>query len=87
MTTRFNINIRLCFVMLSLSKYDKRNVNKVPSVPRGKLNSHDISRNRQSTYTKAVLKQLATQFSPEFAKGFDERNLNNMKASHIAFPI
>ena len=36
---------------------------------------------------KATLKNLATQLTIEFGKGFDERNLNNMRAFYMAFPI
>ncbi len=36
---------------------------------------------------KAVLKQLSVQLTLEFGKGFDERNLNNMRAFYHAFPI
>jgi len=41
----------------------------------------------KATYGKAVLKNLALQLGREFGKGFDERNLNNMRAFYGAFPI
>jgi hypothetical protein len=41
----------------------------------------------KASYGKAVLKNLATQLTLEFGKGFDERNLNNMRAFYRAFPI
>jgi len=43
--------------------------------------------NDKATYGKATLKTLAFQLSAEFGKGFDERNLNNMRAFYKAFPI
>jgi predicted nuclease of restriction endonuclease-like (RecB) superfamily len=43
--------------------------------------------NTRATYGKATLKTLATQLTLEFGKGFDERNLNNMRAFYKAFPI
>lgn len=42
---------------------------------------------QRAEYGKATLKNLAKQLTMEFGKGFDERNLNNMKAFHKAFPI
>jgi len=41
----------------------------------------------KARYGKAVLKNLAQQLALEFGKGFDERNLNNMRAFYNAFPI
>lgn len=41
----------------------------------------------KAQYGKATLKNLATQLTLEFGKGFDERNLNNMRAFYRAFPI
>ncbi len=41
----------------------------------------------RAAYGKAVLKKLAEQLTVEFGKGFDERNLNNMRAFFLAFPI
>ncbi len=42
---------------------------------------------QKAVYGKAVLKQLSVQLTLEFGKGFDERNLNNMRAFYHAFPI
>ena len=41
----------------------------------------------KAVYGKAILKKLANQLAFEFGKGFDERNLNNMRAFYKAFPI
>lgn len=41
----------------------------------------------KAEYGKAVLKNLAQQLTTEFGKGFDERNLNNIRAFYLAFPI
>ncbi len=41
----------------------------------------------KAEYGKATLKNLANQLTLEFGKGFDERNLNNMRAFYQAFPI
>ena len=41
----------------------------------------------KAEYGKAVLKILSRQLTPEFGKGFDERNLNNIRAFYLAFPI
>ncbi len=43
--------------------------------------------NAKAEYGKAVLKNLAHQLIIEFGKGFDERNLNNIRAffSHSRF--
>lgn len=38
-------------------------------------------------YGKAVLKNLGRQLTIEFGKGFDERNLNNIRAFYLSFPI
>ena len=43
--------------------------------------------NAKEAYGKVVLKKLAQQLTVEFGKGFDERNLNNMRAFYNAFPI
>jgi len=42
---------------------------------------------KKAEYGKAVLKNLSFQLSREFGKGYDERNLNNMRAFYFAFPI
>ncbi len=41
----------------------------------------------RAEYGKNVLKNLAEQLTIEFGKGFNERNLNNMRAFFFAFPI
>jgi predicted nuclease of restriction endonuclease-like (RecB) superfamily len=41
----------------------------------------------KAAYGKSVLKKLANHLTLEFGKGFDERNLNNMRAFYRAFPI
>ena len=41
----------------------------------------------KAAYGKAVLKNLSRQLTEEFGKGFDERNLNNIRAFYSAFPI
>ncbi|WP_294265285.1 PDDEXK nuclease domain-containing protein [uncultured Chryseobacterium sp.] len=41
----------------------------------------------RAKYGKLVLKHLAAKLSLEFGKGFNERNLNNMRAFFVAFPI
>jgi predicted nuclease of restriction endonuclease-like (RecB) superfamily len=54
----------------------------------GELIVEDEQKGKEkATYGKAVLKNLAKQLTTEFGKGFDERNLNNMRAFYIAFPI
>ncbi len=41
----------------------------------------------KAEYGKAILKNLAKQLTFEFGGGFDERNLNNIRAFYLAFPI
>jgi predicted nuclease of restriction endonuclease-like (RecB) superfamily len=41
----------------------------------------------KAEYGKATLKNLAQLLTLEFGKGFDERNLNNMRAFYQSFPI
>ena len=48
---------------------------------------HEQQGNTKAEYGKAILKTLATQLTLEFGRGFDERNLNNMRAFFKAFPI
>ncbi|MGN6416705.1 MAG: PDDEXK nuclease domain-containing protein [Pseudobacter sp.] len=43
--------------------------------------------NERAEYGKASLKNLAGKLCLEFGKGFDERNLNNMRAYYRSFPI
>lgn len=42
--------------------------------------------NYKAEYGKATLKKLSKELTLEFGKGFDERNLNNMRAFYKAFP-
>lgn len=54
----------------------------------GRLIVEDEQQGREKAqYGKASLKNLAGQLSLEFGKGFDERNLNNMRAYYRSFPI
>ena len=54
----------------------------------GKLIIEDEQNGKaKANYGEATLKTLATQLTLEFGKGFDERNLNNMRAFFKAFPI
>jgi hypothetical protein len=41
----------------------------------------------KAIYGKATLKNLSKSLTLEFGAGFDERNLNNMRAFYTAFPI
>jgi hypothetical protein len=43
--------------------------------------------NAKAEYDKGTLKNLAKPLTLEFGSGFDERNLNNMKAFYKASPI
>jgi hypothetical protein len=43
--------------------------------------------NAKAEYGKATLKNLATQLTLEFGKGFDDSNLRNMRLFYKAFPI
>jgi predicted nuclease of restriction endonuclease-like (RecB) superfamily len=42
---------------------------------------------QKAEYGKATLKKLSKELTLEFGKGFDERNLNNMRAFYKTFPI
>jgi predicted nuclease of restriction endonuclease-like (RecB) superfamily len=54
----------------------------------GKLIVEDEQQgNLKATYGKGTLKNLAHQLTLEFGKGFDERNLNNMRSFYKSFPI
>lgn len=54
----------------------------------GKLIVEDEQQGKlRADYGKGTLKTLAKQLTLEFGKGFDERNLNNMRAFYSAFPI
>lgn len=43
--------------------------------------------NVKAVYGKSTLKNVSKELTFEFGKGFDERNLNNMRAFYKAFPI
>jgi predicted nuclease of restriction endonuclease-like (RecB) superfamily len=47
----------------------------------------ELQGKNRAEYGKSTLKNLGLQLTLEFGKGFDERNLNNMKAFYKAFPI
>lgn len=54
----------------------------------GKLICEDeMQGEKRAHYAKGVIKKLADQLTLEFGKGFDERNLNNMRAFYRAFSI
>ncbi|MEQ1732286.1 MAG: DUF1016 N-terminal domain-containing protein [Bacteroidia bacterium] len=54
----------------------------------GKLIVEDEQQgNAKAEYGKATLKNLATQLTLEFGKGFDDSNLRNMRLFYKAFPI
>lgn len=54
----------------------------------GKLIVEDEQQGKlRATYGKETLKNLSNQLTFEFGKGFDERNLNNMRSFYSAFPI
>lgn len=54
----------------------------------GKLIIEDEQEGKErADYGKSILKNLANYLTLEFGKGFDERNLNNMRAFYTAFPI
>src|ERR1035438_10728292 len=48
--------------------------------------SSDLGKSK-AEYGKFVLKKLSQLLTLEFGKGFDERNLNNIRAFFLAFPI
>lgn len=41
----------------------------------------------RAIYGHGQIKQLAKQLQSEFGKGFTERNLSNMRAFYLAYPI
>lgn len=54
----------------------------------GKLIIEDEQKGKlRADYGKATLKNLSKQLTLEFGKGFDDRNLNNMRAFYSPFPI
>ena len=47
----------------------------------------ELQGKHRAEYGRATLKNLAKQLTLEFGSGFDERNLNNMRAFYKSFPI
>ena len=47
---------------------------------------HEQNGNLRAEYGKSVLQELSEKLQQEFGKGFDVRNLRNMRAFYIAFP-
>lgn len=47
---------------------------------------HEQSGNLRADYGKGVLNHLSEQLTDEFGKGFDVRNLRNMRAFYVTFP-
>ena len=43
--------------------------------------------NDRATYGKQLLRYLSEKLTEEFGKGFDERNLRNMRQFYLTFPI
>lgn len=41
----------------------------------------------RAEYGKALIAELSTQLTKDFGKGFTVRNLRNMRAFYLAFPI
>jgi hypothetical protein len=48
---------------------------------------HEQQGHQRAEYGKQVLQQLADELTGEFGKGFDVRNLRNMRMFYQAFPI
>ena len=48
---------------------------------------HEQNGNLRADYGKAVLQGLSERLTEEFGKGFDIRNLRNMRAFYLIFPI
>jgi len=54
----------------------------------GKLIIEDEQKGKlRADYGKATLKNLSTQLTLEFGKGFDDTNLTNNRKFYLAFPI
>jgi hypothetical protein len=47
----------------------------------------ELQGEKRAAYGKAVLKNLSDALTLEFGPGFNERNLNNMRAFYRGFPI
>lgn len=48
---------------------------------------HEQKGNVKAVYGKSLLKNLSSQLTKEFGKGFDESNLRNIRQFFLAFPI
>ena len=48
---------------------------------------HEQNGSLRAKYGKAVLQGLSERLTEEFGKGFDTRNLRNMRSFYLAFPI
>ncbi len=48
---------------------------------------HEQHGNSRAAYGKHQLQTLSSQLTAEFGKGFDVRNLRNMRAFYLSFPI
>ena len=48
---------------------------------------HEQNGSLRAEYGKAVLQGLSERLTEEFGKGFDTRNLRNMRSFYLAFPI
>jgi hypothetical protein len=48
---------------------------------------HEQQGELRATYGQQQLKLLSVQLQAEFGKGFDERNLRNMRALYQAYPM
>lgn len=48
---------------------------------------HEQQGKAKAAYGKSVLKNLSKQLTLEFGRGYDERNLNNIRAFYLSFPI
>ncbi len=48
---------------------------------------HEQKGEDKAAYGKKQLQHLSTQLQSEFGKGFDERNLRNMRAFYLSYPI
>lgn len=48
---------------------------------------HEQQGNSRAAYGKQQLQTLSSQLTTEFGKGFDVRNLRNMRAFYLSFPI
>ena len=47
---------------------------------------HEQRGSLRAEYGKGILQQISNQLTEEFGKGFDVRNLRNMRSFYVAFP-